>query len=109
MSSPDHRPGGSDQGEFFFPEEPANPAAPSPWRAEWEGRLKELERQLGVPLNCQVEVTLAQGPVLRGKLYLEEEGLWPEGNRHRVLLRIGRATFRLGEIESVVRIESEDL
>ncbi len=97
----------SNQSEFFFPEEPADPAAPSPWRAEWEGRVKELERQLGVPLNCRVEATLNQGPVLRGKLFLEEEGLWLEGNRHRVLMRIGHTTFRLGEIESVVRIEDE--
>jgi len=103
----------TDQGEFFFPEEPAEPdplakaAAPSPWRAEWVQRAGELERQLGMPLNCQVEVRLTQGPVLRGKLFLEEEGLWPEGNRHRVLMRIGRTTFRLGEIESVIRIEDE--
>jgi hypothetical protein len=50
-------------------------------------------------------VRLIQGPILRGKLCLAEEQLWPDGNRHRLLLRIDHATFRLGEMESVLRLD----
>ena len=48
---------------------------------------------------------LIQGPVLRGRLSLAEEQLWPDGDRHRLVLRIGQATFRLGEMESVMRLD----
>jgi len=76
-----------------------------PWRAEWLRAAEVLCRRLGVPLNQRAEVRLLQGPVLRGGLCLAEEQLWPDGDRDRLVLRIDRATFRLGEIESVVRLD----
>lgn len=76
-----------------------------PWRAEWMRAAEELCRRLAVPLNRRAEVRLSQGPVLRGRLCLAEEQLWPDGDRDRLVLRIGQATFRLGEMESVLRLD----
>jgi hypothetical protein len=78
------------------------------WRAN---RLREIEAlciKTGVPIDRRAEVSLAQGPVLRGVIRLEEELLWNDPSRNRVVLRIGPATFTLGEIESVVRLEEEE-
>ena len=66
---------------------------------------EDLCRRLAVPLNRRAEVRLIQGPVLRGRLCLAEEQHWPNGDRHRLVLRIGQATFRLGEMESVLRLD----
>ena len=78
-----------------------------PWRAEWMRAAEELCRRLAVPLNHRAEVRLIQGPILRGRLCLAEEQLWRDGDRHRLVLRIGQATFRLGEMESVLRLGDE--
>jgi hypothetical protein len=96
---------GAEQSEFAFSEGSPEPEAAPHWRAEWVRRAEDLCRRLGVPLNHRAEVRLAQGPVLRGRLCLDEEQLLPDGNRHRLVLRIGRATFRLGEMESVMRMD----
>ena len=76
-----------------------------PWRTEWMRAAEDLCRRLAVPLNRRAEVRLLQGPVLRGRLCLAEEQLWPDGDRHRLVLRIGQTTFRLGEMESVLRLD----
>lgn len=78
-----------------------------PWRAEWLRAAEDLCRRLGVPLNHRAEVRLLQGPVLRGRLCVAEEQLWPDGDRHGLVLRIDRATFRLGEMESVLRLDDD--
>ena len=95
----------SQQSEFSFPAGPSGPEEVSPWRAEWIRAAEDLCRRLAVPLNRNAEVRLTQGPILRGRLILAEEQLWPEGDRHRLVLRIGHATFRLGEMESVLRLD----
>ncbi|MEA3212793.1 MAG: hypothetical protein QOE70_5850 [Chthoniobacter sp.] len=95
----------SDQFEFAFPDGSTEPEVATPWRAEWLRAAEDLCRRLAVPLNRRAEVRLIQGPILRGKLCLAEEQLWPDGNRHRLLLRIDRTTFRLGEMESVLRLD----
>jgi len=96
---------GTEQSEFSFPEGSPEPEGVVPWRAEWLRAAEELCRRLGVPLNRRAEVRLSQGPVLRGRLCLAEEQLRPDGDRDRLVLRIDRATFRLGEMESVVRLD----
>ena len=96
---------GTEQSEFSFPEGSPEPEGVVPWRAEWLRVAEDLCRRLGVPLNQHAEVRLLQGPVLRGRLGVAEEQLWPDGDRDRLVLRIDRATFRLGEIESVVRLD----
>ena len=99
---------GSEQFEFAFSEGPPEAQGAMPWRAEWMRAAEELCRRLAVPLNHRAEVRLIQGPILRGRLCLAEEQLWQDGDRHRLLLRIDRATFRLGEIESVVRLDDTE-
>lgn len=99
---------GPEQSEFQFSEAPPDPQAVMGWRAEWVQAAEDLCRRLAVPLNHQAEVRLIQGPILRGRLCLAEEQLWHDGNRHRLLLRIDRATFRLGEMESVVRLDDPE-
>ena len=94
-----------EQSEFRFSESPPDPQAVVKWRAEWVRAAEDLCRRLAVPLNCQAEVRLSQGPILRGRLSLAEEQLCSDGDRHRLLLRIGHATFRLGEMESAVRLD----
>jgi hypothetical protein len=95
----------SDQFEFTFPEGSPGAEGAAHWRAEWMRRAEDLCRRLAVPLYHRAEVRLTQGPILRGRLCLDEEQLWPDGDRHRLVLRIGEATFRLGEMESVVRLD----
>ena len=97
----------SEQFEFAFSERSPAAQGAMPWRAEWMRAAEELCRRLAVPLNHRAEVRLIQGPVLRGRLCLAEEQLWPDGDRHRLVLRIGQATFRLGEMESVLRLDEE--
>jgi len=58
-----------------------------------------------LPLGQQVELRLLDGVILKGRLLLKEELLFPEmqelGN---VELAIGRVTFKHSEIESCIRL-----
>ena len=98
---------GSEQFEFAFSDGSPDAQDAMPWRAEWMRAAEVLCRRLAVPLNHRAEVRLIQGLVLRGRLCLAEEQLWPDGDRDRLVLRIGQATFRLGEMESVLRLDAE--
>ena len=98
---------GSEQFEFVFSARSPEAQGAMPWRAEWMRAAEELCRRLAVPLNHRAEVRLIQGPVLRGRLCLAEDQLWPDGDRHRLVLRIGPTTFRLGEMESVLRLDDD--
>jgi hypothetical protein len=76
------------------------------WQASRRAALGELARKLGLPLGRGVEVRLRDGVVLRGQLSLCEEQLFIEPKRDfRLELRIGRATFAAGDIESCVRLD----
>jgi hypothetical protein len=99
---------GSEQFEFAFSEGSPEPEGVAHWRAEWMRVAEDLCRRLAVPLYHRAEVRLTQGPVLRGRLCLDEEQLWPDGDRHRLVLRIGQATFRLGEMESILRLDDPE-
>jgi hypothetical protein len=96
---------GSEQFEFAFPQGSPEPEEAVSWRAEWTRVAEDLCLRLAVPLHHRAEVRLIQGPILRGRLCLDEEQLWPDGDRHRLVLRIGQASFRLGEMESVLRLD----
>ena len=96
---------GFEQFELAFPEGSPEPEAAARWRAEWMRAAEDLCWRLAVPLHHYTEVRLTQGPILRGRICLDEEQLWPDGDRHRLVLRIGQATFRLGEMESVLRLD----
>ena len=96
---------GSEQFEFAFSEGSPVSEAATHWRAEWMRVTEDLCRRLAVPLHHQAEVPLTQGPILRRRICLDEEQLSPDGDRHRLVLRIGQAAFRLGEMESVLRLD----
>lgn len=98
----------NEQFEFQFSQSPTDSHAAGDWRAEWVRAAEDLCGRLAVPLNCRAEVRLIQGPILRGLLCLAEEQIWADGDRHRLLLRVGGATFRLGEMESVVRLDTTE-
>lgn len=74
------------------------------WRQERERQMQEFSLKHGLPLHAEVEVMLLQGIRLRGRLYLEEESFWPDGDRRRIMLRVGSTPFRFSELESVVRL-----
>ena len=97
-----------DQFEFVFPVDSSKPDGVAAWRAEWLRKSEALCRKLAMPLNRMVEVRLSQGPILRGRLCLAEEQLWPDGDRDRVLLRIDQTTFCLAEIDSVLRLDDPE-
>jgi hypothetical protein len=78
------------------------------WRLARQRQVEELCRHLGVPLNREVEIILKQGPIHRGLLRLSEDNtLWFDAEdvkRDAIPLRIDDFEFRLGEVESVVRM-----
>jgi hypothetical protein len=75
------------------------------WQQQRLQATKQTSERLGLPLGHQVELRLLDGVILRGRLRLKEEILFPEmqelGN---VELAIGRATFKHSEIESCIRL-----
>jgi hypothetical protein len=75
------------------------------WQQQRLQATKQTSQRLGLPLGHQVELRLLDGVILRGRLRLKEEILFPEmqelGN---VELAIGRATFKHSEIESCIRL-----
>jgi small nuclear ribonucleoprotein (snRNP)-like protein len=76
----------------------------SHWRKQREKQLLELSKNLGLPLNHQVEVWLRGGIRLRGILKLKENLLFlPE--RSSVELMLGEVCFSPAEIESCIRVD----
>ena len=94
-----------EQFEFIFSENSSKPDGVAAWRAEWARRAEDLCKRLGVPLNRHVEVRLFRGPVLRGKLCLAEGQLRSDTDRDRLVLQIDQPTFRLGETDSILRLD----
>jgi len=75
------------------------------WQQQRLQATKQISERLGLPLGYQVELRLLDGVVLRGRLRLKEELLFPEmHDLGDVELAIGRATFRHSEIESCIRL-----
>ena len=62
--------------------------------------LRKVAGHVGIGPSCLSKIE-------RGRLCLAEEQLGPDGDRHRLALRIGPATFRLGEMESVLRLDDD--
>ena len=76
------------------------------WLAGRRLAVKEMARRLNLPLGHAVEVWLQGGVCLRGQLRLQEEVLFIEEERVRHLeLKIDRANFTYGELESCVRLD----
>ena len=75
------------------------------WRQEREAARLELCRKSGMPVGHPVEVTLAQGVVLRGPLKLTSRELPKEAGRQALEFEVEQVTFRLGEIRQVLRTD----
>ena len=91
--------------EFSFSPKPDRPPPDSGYETEWRVAAETLCREIGLPLKQLVDVRLLQGPILRGKLRLDSDQLWPKGEQAPLVFRIGQTTFGRAEIESVVRLE----
>jgi hypothetical protein len=66
----------------------------------------ELARRMGLPLEHQVEVWLAGGVRLRGKLRLRDQMLFIEEDHMRHLeLMVDNVGFAYREMESCVRLD----
>jgi hypothetical protein len=76
------------------------------WQVQRRAALVELARKVHLPLNHQVEVWLAGGIRLRGKLQLQEEKLfWQEEDGRQLGLRVDHVPFLMHEMESCVRLD----
>jgi hypothetical protein len=71
------------------------------WLEQRAARTKALARELGLPLQHHVEMTLLNGMRLIGRLELAHDSLWLEADSTE--FRIGSVTFTRAEIESCVR------
>jgi len=94
----------SAQGEFDF--ETSRPdEGYTRWLAGRKLASAELARRLNLPLHHEVEVWLAGGIRLRGKLRLEEVLLIEEDSVRHLGLRVDQVPFTMGEMESCVRLD----
>ncbi|MBV9105407.1 MAG: hypothetical protein JO066_05490 [Verrucomicrobia bacterium] len=75
------------------------------WREQRRASIRRLGIELGCPLGEQCEIELQSGVILRGKLVLEGEDLFPSAERDSALLRLGDHIFSVGEIDSCRRIQ----
>jgi len=76
------------------------------WLAQRQEALVELARKLNLPLNHPVEIWLAGGIRLRGKLQLQEEMLFvPEDHVDQLRLQVDHVPFLIHEMESCVRMD----
>jgi len=83
----------------------ARPDGLTLWRQERETAKLELCRKSGLPVGHSVEVTLAQGVVLRGLLKLTSRELTKENDRNTLEFEVDQVAFRLGEVRQVLRTD----
>jgi len=76
------------------------------WLAQRRLAHVELARKINLPLDHQVEVWLAGGVRLRGKLQLQEEKLFLDHDTMKQLrLQVDHVPFSVNEMESCVRLD----
>ena len=76
------------------------------WLAQRKLAVAELARQINLPLDHQVEVWLAGGVRLRGKLQLQAERLFlGNGDVQNLGLLVDDVPFTIHEMESCVRLD----
>ena len=93
------------QGEFDFGTASAG-AGYTRWLAQRRLARVELARRINLPLDHPVEVWLAGGVRLRGKLELQEERLFlQEDDLHPLRLQVDQVPFTMDEMESCVRLD----
>lgn len=76
------------------------------WHRQRRAAVQRLGQELGLPFGYEVEVWLKGGVRLRGELRLREELLFVDSPRDLHLdLVVDGVMFRLGEMESCVRLD----
>jgi len=74
------------------------------WYDQRDADRRQLARDVGMPIGHPVEIELADGTILTGKLELAENLLWIEAGRRLDLeLRIGACNFRVRDVARCVR------
>ena len=75
------------------------------WREQQRELVRCLGVELGLPVGFLCEVVLENGIQIRGRLGLDEEGLFHSATRRDAKLRIGEISFSIAEIAACVRLD----
>ena len=75
------------------------------WREQRRELLRRLGVELGLPVGFLCEVVLENGIQVRGRLGLDEEGLFYSATRRDAKVRIGEISFSIAEIATCVRLD----
>jgi len=75
------------------------------WREQQRELLRRLGVELGLPVGFSCEVVLDNGIQVRGRLGLDDEGLFHSATRRDAKLRIGEISFSIAEIAACVRLD----
>ena len=75
------------------------------WREQQQETLRRLGTELGLPLGALCEVVLTTGLLVRGRLLLDEDDLFPSARRDDAKFRIGNVNFSFVEIASCIRLD----
>lgn len=76
------------------------------WEDQCKAASAALGQRIGLPLGHRVEVRLADGVILQGRLDLHDETLFIEQvDVANLELRVGEVNFRRSEIEACVRLD----
>jgi|SRR5262245_42103992 len=75
------------------------------WREQRREMVRRLGVELGLPIGGYCEVVLGTGIQVRGRLVLDEEGLFHSATRKDAKLRIGEVSFSIAEISVCVRLD----
>lgn len=88
---------------------PARESGLEAWRDARRADLEKLAAATGLSIGHRVRVTLTSGPSVEGRLLLDADELWLNAKRSDELrLRIGNVDFCAAEIESCVRLDTDD-
>jgi hypothetical protein len=93
------------QPEFNF-DNNSQPDGLAAWHHARQSAVLSLAIKLGLPIEHQVEVSLKDGVILRGKLRVGEVVLGLETlTRAKLSLEVDGVVFSCSEIESCVRLD----
>jgi hypothetical protein len=102
----------SPEQQLFFGFDGATPTGESgldAWRNARRADIEKLASAMGLAIGQRVRVTLTSGPSVEGRLLLDADELWLNAKRSdQVRLRIGNLDFSAAEIESCVRLDTDE-
>ena len=80
--------------------------------AWWDARRADLEKltaATGLSIGHRIRMTLTSGPAIEGRLLVDANEVWLNSKRsHELRLRIGNLDFCAAEIESCVRLDTDE-